>query len=328
MRFFRLPGISKDLSVVCLGAGSLGSALSEDESFAVLDAFAAHGGSFLDTAHVYADWAPGGTGASERTLGRWLRSRGVTDRIAVGTKGGHPRLETMTRSRLRPEDIAQDLRESLERLQLDVVDLYWLHRDDPAVPAGEILAALNEHLAAGRIRAIGASNWSTTRLTEAANFADRQGLTGFCASQIAWSLAQDQAVFDPALGTVGMNAPMLDFYCGAGLKVIPYSAQAGGFFSRAYDETASRYARFHSTVNARRWSQVRILAHERGASANAMALAYLLNHPCGGAGIVGSHTPAQVADSCEASEIVLTAEDLTFLEGDEDGGRSHQGHSA
>lgn len=327
MRYFRLPGILKDLSVVCLGAGSHGSAYSQDESFALLDSFAEQGGSFLDTAHVYADWAPGGAGASERTIGRWLQSRGMSDRIAVGTKGGHPRLETMSQSRLKPEDIARDLGESLDRLRLDAIDLYWLHRDDPAVPVGEILVALNEHLSAGRIRALGASNWSTTRLMEAADYAGGHGLNGFCASQIAWSLAQDNAPFDPVQGMLSMDATALDYYGASGLKVIPYSAQAGGFFARTYEVKNGRDARFHNPTNARRWSRVQTLADRRGFSANATALAYLLNHPCGGAGIVGPHTAAQMADSCGAADIILTAEDLTFLEADADE-TNHQGQMA
>lgn len=315
MRYFRLPGIAKDLSVVCLGTGSYGSALSEDESFALLDDFAARGGTFLDTAHVYADWLPGGTGASERTLGRWLRSRSLAARVAVGTKGGHPRLETMSQSRLRPADIAQDLTESLERLQTDAVDLYWLHRDAPAVPVGEILTALNEHLRAGRVGALGASNWSTARLAEAARFAGAASLTGFCASQIAWSLAQDNVAFDPVQGTISIDAPTLDDYGASGLRVIPYSAQAGGFFARPYGETDARFARYHSPLSAGRWERAQALARERRFSANAVALAYLLNHSCGGAGIVGPHTAAQMADSCGAADIALTPDDLRFLEG-------------
>lgn len=315
MRYFSLPGVPRDLSVVCLGAGSHGSAYTQDESFALLDAFAERGGTFLDTAHVYADWIPGGAGASERTVGRWLSCRNVGDRVVVGTKGGHPRLETMHVSRLRPEDIARDLEESRERLQLSVLDLYWLHRDDPAIPVGEILSALNQHLAAGRIRAIGASNWGTARLREAAEYARVHGLTGFCASQIAWSLARSNVSYDPATHTVSMDEAALEYYCRSRLKLIPYSAQAGGFFARPQDPTGRGSRRYHGPVNARRWERAQALARERGVSATRIALAYLLNHPCGGAGIIGSRTVAQVEDSCGAADIVLAADDLRFLEG-------------
>ena len=316
MRTFTLPGLAKDLSVVCLGTGSHGSAYTEEHSFTLLDAFAERGGTFLDTAHVYANWLPEGKGASERTVGRWLRSRGLECQIAVGTKGGHPRLETMHVSRLRPEDIARDLDESLERLQLSSVDLYYMHRDDPEIPVGEILSALNEHLSAGRIGALGASNWGVARLQEAADYATAHGLTGFCASQIAWSLAQDNIPYDPAQRTVSMDPEALSYYCASPLRVIPYTAQAGGFFAHPYDEGGPKFKRYHNPVSARRWERTQTLARECGVSPNALALAYLLNHPCGGAGIVGAHTVEQIDDSCSAGDIALTDADLRFLEGE------------
>ncbi|MBV9849221.1 MAG: aldo/keto reductase [Armatimonadetes bacterium] len=314
MRYFSLPGIEKPVSVLCLGTGGMGSAQTADESFTLLDAFAERGGTFLDTAHVYADWIPGGAGASERTVGAWLRSRDVWGRFVVGTKGGHPKLETMHLSRLRPEDIAQDLAESLERLQTETIDLYWLHRDDPAVPVGEILSALNDHLAAGAVRAIGASNWSTVRLEEAADYAAAHGLTGFCASQIAWSLARSNEPYNAAMRTIAMDKDALRWYCAAGLRVIPYTAQASGFFAHPYDETAARFSAYHSPVNARRWQRAQTMARERGMSPNAVALAYLLNHPCGGAAIVGPHTGEQMEDTCRAADLALSDAELAFLE--------------
>lgn len=314
MRYFSLPGIDKETSVLCLGTGGMGSAQTTEESFALLDAFAERGGTFLDTAHVYADWVPGGSGASERTVGAWIRSRGVRDRFVVGTKGGHPRLETMPLSRLRPEDIARDLAESLDRLQTDSVDLYWLHRDDPAVPVAEILSALDDHLKAGTIRAIGASNWSTARLQAAADYAAAHGLTGFCASQIAWSLAQHNRPYNAEMRTYAMDDSALRWYCRSDLRVIPYTAQAGGFFAHPYDEAASRFSAYHNPLNARRWARVQEMATARGVSTNAVALAYLLNHPCGGTAIVGPHTLSQVADSCGAADVTLSEADLRFLE--------------
>lgn len=314
MRRFPIPDVPSPASVLCLGTGSYGSAYSEDESFALLDAFAERGVNFLDSAHIYAAWLPGGAGASERTVGRWLRSREVRSQTVIGTKGGHPELGTMHVSRLRPEDIAQDLAESLERLQTETIDLYWLHRDDPAIPVGEILTALDGHRAAGQIRAIGASNWDTARLDEAARYAATHGLVGFCASQIAWSLALSNTPYQPETGMVAMDEAALAYYSDSALRVIPYSAQAGGFFSRPYDPAEARSAAYHNPTNARRWVRAQTLARQRGVSANTVALAYLLNHPCGGAAIVGPHTLSQIEDSCRAAEIALSADDLRFLE--------------
>lgn len=320
MRYFSLPGIATATSAICLGTGGHGSAYSQEHSFALLDAFAGLGGTFLDTAHVYADWIPGGSGASERTVGAWLESRGVRDRFVVGTKGGHPKLETMQVSRLRPEEIAADLDESLQRLRLNTVDLYWLHRDDPDIPVGEILTTLNRFLDQGRIRAMGASNWSTSRLAEAARYTDRNGLTGFCASQIAWSLAEANEAYNAEMRTLAMDAASLSYYCKSKLPVIPYTSQAGGFFAHPYDPGGSKFRGFLNTLNAVRWERAQTIASRKQVSPNAVAVAYLLNHPCGGSAIVGSRSIEQVEDSCHAADILLSAEDLTYLEGSSQSG--------
>jgi aryl-alcohol dehydrogenase-like predicted oxidoreductase len=314
MRTFTLPGLAKTPSVLCLGAAEYGSRFAEDEAFALLDAFAQRGGTFADTAHVYADWLPHGTGASERTLGRWINSRGMAGQWTVGTKGAHPRLETMDISRLNPADIAQDLNESRERLGLDAIDLYWLHRDDPAVPVGEIVSALNRFLADGSIRALGASNWSTTRLQEANAYAAAHALTGFCASQIAWSLARRNTPYDAAQNTWAMDSEALAWYGKTNLRVIPYASQAGGFFAHPYDKSGPRFREYHSPINHERWQRVHRLAERLGESPNAVALAYLLNHPHGGVAIAGPHTPAQMDDTCRAADIALSPADLLGLE--------------
>lgn len=314
MNQFTLPGVTLPLSVLCLGTANYGSAYSRDQSFALLDAFAEAGGSFLDTAHVYADWLPNGRGASERTVGEWLRTRGVRDGFAVATKGGHPRLETMERSRLRPDDLARDLTESLERLGTDRVDLYWLHRDDPAVPVGEILGALNERLAAGRVRALGASNWPPARLRAAAEYARTHGLTSFVAAQIGWSLAVPNQTQEQWHDMRFMDADDLRYYCATGLRVIPFSPQAGGFFAHPYDPADPRHALYHNPTNAGRWERVRQLADRRGVSANAVALAYLLSHPCGGAAVIGPRTVAQFEDSLTAVALELGDLERNFLE--------------
>ena len=314
MNYFTLPGITRPLSVLCLGTASYGSAYTRDESFALMDAFTEAGGNFLDTAHVYADWLPDGRGASEKTVGEWVRTRGVRDGFAVATKGGHPRLETMERSRLRPEDVMQDLTESLERLGTDHIDLYWLHRDAPAVPVGEILEALNGHQAAGRVHALGASNWRPARLKTASKYAEAHGLTGFVASQIGWSLAIPNKPEGHWYDMRFMEAEALGYHCAAGLRVIPFSPQAGGFFAHPYDPADAKYALYHNEVNAGRWERVRQLAERRGVSANAVALAYILDHPCGGAAVIGPRTVEQLQDSVRAVGLGMSEAERRELE--------------
>lgn len=304
-----LPGIALPVSAICLGTAVHGSQIPVDDAFALLDAYAERGGNFLDSAHVYAAWLPGGDGASERTIGAWMRSRGNRDSIVVATKGAHPPMSGPARSRLRPEDIASDIDDSLGRLGIDSIDLYWLHRDDPAVPIAEILQAVQAEIDRGRIRAIGASNWRPARLREAADHAPTnvtKKLTPFCASQISWNLRQATAKPWQAHETLEMDDEAMAFHRASRLLQIPYSSQAGGFFAKPLPAHAS-------TVDAARWQRVAELVRRRAASPNAIALAYVLDHPCGGCAIVGSRTLAQLADSMDAARVRLTRDEVSWL---------------
>jgi aryl-alcohol dehydrogenase-like predicted oxidoreductase len=309
MRSFSFPGIAVPASVLCLGTGGYGSAQPRDEAFALLDAFAEAGGTFLDTAHIYAAWLPNGEGASERTIGDWLASRGHRARMLVATKGGHPDLKPGSPSRLRPEDIARDLRESLERLRLERVDLYWLHRDDPAIPVGEILSALDVHARAGRIRAIGASNWTTARLQEAADWADTHDVAGFVGSSIGWSLARAVPERIPPGGMLFMDEPQLRWYRSSGLRVVPYTSQANGWFAKE-----KQHPLFDAPDNLKRKARVAELAARRGVSANAVALAWLLAHPCAGCAIVGPRNVEQLRDSVAATKLALDERERKWLD--------------
>lgn len=302
-----LPGLP-EASRICLGTATFGTAqIPQERAFAILDHFAAAGGNFVDTAHVYAAWLPDGAGASERTLGAWMRSRGME--LVVGSKGGHPPLADMMRSRLRPEDLAADCSESLERLQRGRIDLYWLHRDDPAIPVGEIIGALQPLLRSGRIGALGASNWSTARIAAANAWAAGHGATGFIASQIAWSLAADAPGYTPSGGTLGMDGATLAWHQASGVAQIPYSSQAGGFFAKPLP-TTGRYA---CPANAARWHRVRAMAAQRGCSPNALALAWILSHPCGGWAVVGPKDPQQLHDTLAAAALPLEPAVVTSL---------------
>jgi aryl-alcohol dehydrogenase-like predicted oxidoreductase len=324
MRYLSLPQSELTVSAVCLGTGGFGSDISRETSFAILDAFFERGGNFADSAHVYAAWIPGGGGASERTLGAWMRERGVRNRFIVGTKGGHPDLATMHISRLSPAEITQDLHESLDRLGTDTIDLYWLHRDDPAVPVDEILGVLNEHLAAGLIRAIGASNWSPARLEEARRHGETHRLKPFCASQIGWSLAEANPELQGQLGMRYMDEPTMDYHESSRLPVVAFSSQAMGFFSGKFGpegqgmETpkGQGLARYYGLEeNFKRLGRAGELAARWGCTLNQVALAYLFSQRFAGCGIVGSRSVEQAVDSCGAGDLTLSPEEVAFLEG-------------
>ena len=309
-------------SRICLGTGGFGTSIPRSEAFALMDELHACGGNFIDTAHVYAAWRPGGVGASERTIGDWLKSRGLRNEFIVATKGGHPPVEAMSKSRIAPGEIAKDLSESLERLQIDSVDLYWLHRDDPKVPVAVVLRDLWEHLEAGRVGAIGASNWQSERLAQANSFAQRNGLVGFCASQVGWSLAKIDpfAVGDPTM--LYMNESTWAYHQATNLAVVAYSSQAGGFFGGKYEARIGADAplrntgvvrQYFSRGNFARLQRAKQLAQHYGCSANQVAIAYLLSQPFPVYPIVGCRTVEQVRDSFGAADLRLTPEEVGFL---------------
>lgn len=320
MRYTALPATPYVLSVIGLGTAGFGSAIPQDEAFAMLDQFAELGGNFLDTARVYAAWLPGGAGASERTIGAWLKSRGAAAEMIVATKGGHPDLATMHISRLSPQEIAADVTASLEALGVEAIDLYWLHRDDPAIPVGEIMDALDEHVRAGRLRAIAASNWSPSRIEAANAYAAAHGRPGFCASQIGWSLAQPNPAVKGFGGELAMDAATLDYHRRTGFPVVAYSSQAAGFFAGkaerylAGNAPADGFSRKWLTAeNLARLERAKVLAARHGRTANDIALAYLVSHPFPVYALVGCRTVEQVRASCAAADLRLSAEEMRFL---------------
>src|SRR5712692_3178319 len=155
MRYGHIASTSKPISRIVQGTSVAPVSINNrDGCFALFDGVLAHGITAFDTAHQYAH------GDAERLLGRWMHERGVREQVFILSKCAH---HTADRRRVTPADITTDLMDSLARLDTDYVDLYVLHRDDPSVPVGPIVEALNEHYAAGRIRAFGGSNWSVER---------------------------------------------------------------------------------------------------------------------------------------------------------------------
>jgi aryl-alcohol dehydrogenase-like predicted oxidoreductase len=322
MQVAKLPNIDKELSVICLGTGQYGSRISAADSFRLLDRFAELGGTFIDTAHVYGAWDVsgynGGYGNSEKVIGEWLAKTGMQQKIAVGTKGGHPDLDSGV-SRMNPEDISLHISESLERLQIDAIDMYWIHKDEPSIPAGEILGMVSEHVEAGRIKALGCSNWNIQRQQEAAKAATRLGLTGFVASQIGWSLARATQSFSKPehADMLYMNADILRYHIETKTPVAGYSAQAGGFFAAKYaglDFEASDFpkpalaTKYGNSLSYSRRTAAAALAREIGCSANQVALAWMMHHPFLAFPIASPATLQQLDDTMKAGEIELSDE--------------------
>ena len=179
MKHLRLGRTGLQVSPICLGAAQFGTGIDRDLAFWQLDAFTDLGANFIDTASVYGDWEPGERGRSEKLIGEWLHKNGKRDRVVIMSKGAHPLIETMHVTRCTPEYIEADIDESLRRLGVEYVDLYLLHRDNPAIPAGLLLDALEKARQQGKIVHYGFSNWKLPRILEAEAYARQAGIEGF-----------------------------------------------------------------------------------------------------------------------------------------------------
>lgn len=322
MKHRLIPGSELKPSTICLGTVPFGSWVNEQEAFRLLDAYLDLGGNFIDTANVYGDWVPGEKSVSEKAIGKWMKQRGVRERVILGTKGAHPNLATMHIPRFSPGHIIYDIDESLTHLQIDYIDLYWLHRDDPKQSVGEIMDVLNEQISLGKIRSIGCSNWTIDRIAEAQEYANRNGLQGFVGNQMMWSLAVPNTDKMEDKTMIPMDEAGKQFHLSTGLSAFPYSSQAYGFFSGRYSkdhmpDKKMVYDVFYSDENFSRLERVSQVARNLSRSNTEIILGYLMSHSFPVFPIIGSRTVEQLQESCLAGDFELDAQIAKYIESGE-----------
>jgi len=310
-----IPDVPFKLSAMCLGNSAFGTGLPEAQTDRLYTAFRQAGGNCFDSAHCYCFWLPGGLGASERALGQCIRRHGDSGKVCLITKGGHPACPPdypRPDHYLAAEVLAADIADSLDRLQCDAIDLYILHRDDPRVPVGEIIDVLNGHIAAGHVRAIGASNWSVARISQANAYAAAQQLHGFVASQPQFNLAQPNAPIpttDPAMRY--LSAADIAWHRASGLPAICYSPTAGGYFAAAGQRGQGAYDNPTSRSRLQRATQ---LAQRLHVSVGQIALAYLRCQPFPVIPILGTTNLEHLHEDLAAGEITLSDQIVQWLE--------------
>ncbi len=315
MKTVAIPDSPLVLSGLALGTGVFGTGVSEEVTEKVYAAYREAGGNTFDTAHCYCCWIPGqGSGSSERALGACIRKFNDRKNVFVVTKGGHPSTGEMYPRPdyfLSGETLASDIGESLDRLGVGAIDLYFLHRDDPRMPMKEIVDSLNTHITAGRLNAIGVSNWTTARIAEANAYAREQGLQGFVVSQPQWSLAKTNVAEpekDPA------NRALYDrdvaWHEETGFPVMCYSPTAGGYFATDGEKGKKTY---ENEVSRARLKRAQELGAKLGATATQVALAYLMNQKFPVIPILGTADAAHLKECLGAGEIVLSAEEVGWL---------------
>ena len=299
MRRISISNIGKKVSVIALGTDGFGVNRSVEASEALMDAYVAAGGNVIDSARMYGD------GVCERVVGDWMKKRGNRGELVLSTKGGFP---ANGASRLDRDSLMSDLNASMEALQTDFIDIWWLHRDEPARPVSDIMETLNEMIAASKVGCVGASNWSAERIREANAYAAAHGLRGFAGDQPQWSLARQVVNPDPTLQI--MDGETYGLHCETNMLCMPFSAQAKGYFAKLIgggEEALSpkAKARFHFPENICIAERLRALCAEYGCAPAAMSLAWLTNQPFATVPIISARNPEQLLESLAAGDIVL-----------------------
>ncbi|MGW7449367.1 aldo/keto reductase [Kitasatospora sp. NPDC054795] len=299
-----------DVFPLCLGGSVFGWTVDERTSFRVLDAYAAAGGNFIDTADSYSQWAPGNTGGeSESILGNWLAARGQRDRFVIATKVG--RLNGL--SGLTAKVVHQAVEDSLRRLRTDHIDLYYTHADDPETPLEETLTALDTLITAGKVRHIGASNISGPRLAESLEVSKRSGLASYVAVQPPYNLMEREP-FESGIAPVCERE---------GVSCVPYFALAQGFLTGKYREGAPAVPSVRSDA-ARPYGEtprgravlrtLDTIAAEHGTAPAAVALAWLRAQPHVVAPLASSRTPEQLAELTPGATLELSPAEVHSLD--------------
>ncbi len=301
------------VSPLAIGGNVFGWTVDEATSFRLLDAWLDAGFNFVDTADIYSSWVPGHSGGeSETIIGKWLRQTGKRNRVVLATKLGKPMGEGL--QGLSPAYIRTAVDASLRRLKTDHIDLYQSHDDDADTPLEDSLATFAELIKAGKVRAIGASNYSAPRLAEALDVAERLGLPRYESLQPLYNL-YDRAAFEDALEPL----------CAArGLGVLNFYALASGFLTGKYrsEADAAKSARGASAIRKylnprglRILAALDDVAHQHaGATPGQVAIAWQIARPSVTSPIASATSVLQLNDLARAAHLRLDADSMAKLD--------------
>lgn len=308
MRTLKLGKTGVEVSTLCLGAMFFGTRTGPQASYRVLDAYSEAGGTFIDTANIYAHWVEGYQGGeSETLLGEWMRARGNRSGLFLASKVGfeYPGVER----RLTAALIAQECEKTLRRMGIETLDLYYGHVDDRMTPLDETLEAFDKLVRAGKVRFVGASNYRAWRLEQAGWMSRTNGWAEFCCVQQRYTyLPMRPGTSNGA--QVEANTDLLDYCASSGTTLLAYSVALAGAYSRGDRPLPPEYV---SPDNQKRLDTLRAVAGETSATVNQVILAWMLQSTPTILPLIAASDEAQLRENLGALELTLNAEQMNRL---------------
>jgi aryl-alcohol dehydrogenase-like predicted oxidoreductase len=295
-----------EVSSLCLGAMYLGTRNDYASSCRLLDQYIDAGGSFIDTANIYAHWVQGFHGGeSETLLGQWIKERGNRSKVFIASKVGFQYADVP--KRLRAGDIEAECNKSLQRMGIDTIDLYYAHVDDRTTPLEETLEAFNRLVQAGKVRFIGASNYLAWRLEEARWISQTHGWAEFCGVQQHYTYLRLRPGTDVKPQEM-VNDDLLDYCANRDITLLAYSVLQSGSYTRP--ERPFR-PELQMADNERRLDALRAVAAETGASVNQVILCWMLQRDI--IPLIAASDEGQLRENLGALAFHLTDEQMARL---------------
>jgi len=305
----KLGNTDLEVGRLCFGGNVFGWTIDEKKSFEILDAFTSAGFNFIDTADVYSRWASGVGGESEIIIGKWMKQRNNRDKIILATKAGMDMGQGKTD--VTKKYILKAAEASLKRLQIDCIDLYQTHRDDESTPVEEALEAYAQLIKEGKVKYIGASNFSPARLKEALEASKKNNLPSYQTLQPLYNL-YDRQVFENELEPICLEN---------NISVISYFSLASGFLTGKYRSEADlsksvRGDRVKRYLNERGFAILKVLdemAAKYKVEPGSIAIAWLMARPSVASPIASATTIEQLNSLIKGAEIILSKSDVELL---------------
>lgn len=295
------------VSSLCLGAMYFGSRNDVATSHRILDAYLDAGGTFIDTANIYAHWISGYKGGeSETLLGEWMKERGNRDKLFIASKVGFGYGDVP--ARLRASDIEEECNKSLKRMQIETIDLYYAHNDDRSTPLDESLEAFNRLVQAGKVRYIGASNYLAWRLEEARWISETHDWPQYCCVQQHYTFLKLRPGMNVNPQKM-VNDDLLDYINSREMTLLAYSVLQSGAYTR--EDRAIR-PELGGEDNQKRLQVLKEVAGETGATVNQVILKWMLDRNV--IPLIAASSEEQLAENIGALDVQLSAEQMARLD--------------